>query len=210
MAFTFVGCASGGDPTTEASTEAGSSEATAAPEATAEPTPTPLPTPEPTPVPVVEIADYAYKSFTNEMLKVGFKYPTHWVNVPGKSTVSYEEPVNPGEIPARVAVTTKSIAKKPSAEDMAAQINAFTDVIGANLENFTAGELQKNIEFIKRNAYHRTYTGVKDGVSVKGFIIITCNTKTKLLFVLHFSTPEARYDAFDPVLKTIVNSVITK
>ena len=82
-------------------------------EPTATPEPTPEPTPAPSPVPKTAIADYEYYLASNSTLDVMFKYPSHWINQPGRSTIGYIEPVDPGETPARLAVTSKLMAERP-------------------------------------------------------------------------------------------------
>jgi len=106
-----------------------SPEVTATPEPTVEPTATPVPTPEPTAVPVVAFDEYQYFIINNSTLAVSFKYPSHWINEPGKSSIRYTEPVEPGDTPAQLTVTSKYMEDRPRDRDMLTQMESFLALV---------------------------------------------------------------------------------
>ena len=57
----------------------------------------------------LSISEYTYAVLTNDTLGVRFSYPSHWIQTPGRRTISYEEPVAEGDIPARMAVSVKQL-----------------------------------------------------------------------------------------------------
>lgn len=184
---------------------------TPVPEKTIAPTPTPLPTPAPTPtptpVPVVEIEDYAYETLTNKTLGVSFAHPSHWINHPGKITISFAQPANPGQIGARMAVSVKKISKTLNTNGVIKQLEQYSDTIGAQFEQFEAGSISKKTKFMGSTALSCTYDAQLDGQPVKGYVIMTYKKSRKRLIALHFYASADSYDAFSPVLKKIHGSV---
>lgn len=203
---TFLsGCVSGVE--TEETANAPDAEEADIAEPQASAAPAPIVTPEP--VEYVSPLSYEYNKEISSNLDIGMKYPSHWIKETGTHTLVYKQPVNEGELAARVALTSKKVPGIPDNEKMAELIGEFTDVISKQYdEDFRAGELMQDIEFIKRPAFSRTYSGTYNGVPVKGFIIITCNTKKKRLYVMHFTAPASNYDEMDVVLKLLVSNVV--
>ena len=181
--------------------------ATAPPEPTAEPTPTPIPTPEPTPVPVVEIQDYQYQKVSNKSLNISFEYPSHWTNVPGNITICYVQPVNPGEAPARVAVSVKKVSKAINSDGIKKELNKLVDSISGGFQNFRHSTISKKTKLLNGNAYSVMYHAELDGQPVKGFVILTFRSAKSRLVALHFYAPTDKYDDFQPVLKQAMETL---
>lgn len=177
------------------------------PEPTLIPTPTPLPTPEPTPVPVVEIADYKYQKLTNKTLDVSFDYPSHWVNVPGSITICYVQPVDEGEVPARVAVSVKKTTKGLDSDAVKKELEKLIDAISGSYENFRRGSISKKLKLVGSPAFSVVYDAELDGKEVKGIIIVSAKNARNRLVALHFYAPAEQYKDYDPVLKEVMGSL---
>jgi len=180
---------------------------TAEPSPTLEPTPTPVPTPEPTPVPVVAIPDYQYQKVSNQALGVSFDYPSHWINKPGNITISYIQPVNAGEIAARLAVSIKKTSKNLDSDGIRKELDKLIDKISGSFESFRHGSVSKKVKLTGSNAYSVLYEAEKDGQKVKGFIIVTFKSSRNRLVALHFYAPSDQYKEFDPVLKQLMGTL---
>ena len=126
------------------------------PEVTLAPAPTPSPTPEPTaeptpePVPTVAVADYTYERITNGTLAVQFKYPSHWISNPGKTTICYTEPVNEGEVGARVAATASKTSKTPTSKQMKNKMASFIENLGEEYQNLEKGKINGKVSLRAR------------------------------------------------------------
>lgn len=199
--------ASGEQGMAEADFQSASADADASEAPTPLPDVTPVPTPSPTPVPVVAIADYKYQKLSNKTLNVSFTYPSHWINVPGSITISYVEPVDEGNVAARVAVSVKKASKVPDAAALKSQLEKLIDSVSGSFSDFKRGSASKKLKFMGSAAYSVVYEASMDGQSVKGFMIITYRKSKKRLVALHFYAPADRYDDFSPVLKQIRDSV---
>lgn len=176
------------------------------PEPTPTPTATPVPTPAPTPVPVVDIDKYDYAKQTNKTLGVAFTYPAHWINDPGQSTISYVEPVEEGDIPARFAISVKKPKKAPDKDALKEEIQKLGDSIAADYLNFETVSTSKNGKLGSASALSLVYTAEQDGTPIKGQILLTYVKSKKRIYALHFHCSEADYEAFQPVLKKIATS----
>jgi hypothetical protein len=179
---------------------------TAQPAPTTQPTPTPIPTPEPTLVPVVAVSDYQYQKVDNKALGVSFDYPSHWANVPGNITICYVQPVNPGETPARVAVSVKK-TKTLDADGVRRELDKLVDSISGNLQNFRHSSVSKKVKLLGLTAFSLSYQAQLDGQAVKGFVITTYKGSRNRLYALHFYAPSDQYDDFQTVLKQVMDSL---
>ena len=62
---------------------------------------------------VIDPNTVQFSAMDDPELKLTFNYPSDWVNVPGVYTVCYREMVEPGDYPARVAITAKLLIHSP-------------------------------------------------------------------------------------------------
>jgi hypothetical protein len=182
-----------------------------APEVTAEPTPvptpTPAPTPVPTPVPVVEIKDYQYARVTNKALDVTFVYPSHWINKPGAITISYIQPVEPGETAARLAVSVKKSSKSLDQDGVKKELDKMIDAVASGVEDFRRGSISKKVKLAGNTGLSIVYQGNLDGKPIKGFLIVAVKNSKKRLKALNFYAPADLYSDFEPVLKQVLGAV---
>ncbi|MBO4885562.1 MAG: hypothetical protein J5602_09645 [Clostridia bacterium] len=178
---------------------------------TATPEPTPEPSPSPTPVPKVAIEDYQYFLLTNSTLAVIFKYPSHWINQPGKSTISYIEPVNPGETPARLAVTSKSMTQKPGSKELKAQLDSFLALVEAQCPDYEAGEYKDNVAIMETTGIRQRYTArdPDTNVAITGYALVCYVRSARRIYLLHFTAPTRDYDELSVVVDVIRESMST-
>jgi len=188
-------------------------EATPSPTPTVEPTATPEPTPEPTPVPVVEFDEYQYYIINNSTLQVAFKHPSHWVNQPGKSSIRYTEPVNPGDTPAQLTVTSKYMKKRPYDDEMEAEMKSFLQIVEQMTENFAADEddWKDNVEILDTEGVRQKYTArdPETGEKITGYALMAYVKATKRIYLLHFTAPSSDYDELSGVIDVIRDSMTT-
>ena len=179
--------------------------------ATATPEPTPEPTPSPTPVPKVAIEDYQYFLLTNSTLAVIFKYPSHWINQPGKSTISYIEPVNAGETPARLAVTSKAVTERPGSKELKAQLDSFLALVSAQCPDYEAGEFKNDVAIMETTGIRQRYTArdPDTNVPITGYALVCYVRAARRIYLLHFTAPTREYDELSTVIDVIRESMST-
>lgn len=185
------------------------------PEATDTPVPTeaPVQTPEPTatpePVPTVAVGSYQYETISNSNLQVSFQHPTHWTNDPGKYTICYREPVNAGEVGARVAVSAKTVSRAPDTTSLKKQLASLMEQLETGYFSFTASEdIQTDEAVFGTKGLSQTYTARdEEGNRITGFVLMAYVSSNKRIYALHFSAPSSRYDELSPVLSTIRQSL---
>ena len=182
---------------------------TEAPAFTAEPTPEP--TPEPSPVPRVAIGDYQYYLLTNTTLAVIFKYPSHWINKPGKSTISYEEPVNPGETPARLAVTSKAVTERQTSRMMQQHLADFLALVEQKYTDYQAGEVKDDVAIMETTGLRQRYTArdPETGEAITGYALVCYVRNARRVYLLHFTAPTRSYDELSAVIDVIRESMST-
>ena len=207
VVLSMVGCDMLEPPSATEAPASEAAEADAEPTSSPIPTPTPLPTPEPSPVPVVEIADFKYQKLTNKTLDISFDYPSHWVNVPGNITICYVQPVNAGEVPARVAVSVKKISKSLDSAAVKKELEKLIDAISGSFVNFRRGSVSKKLKLVGSPAFSVVYDAELDGKAVKGVIIVAVKNARNRLVALHFYAPDDMYKDYDPVLKEVMGSL---
>ena len=188
-------------------------EATASPTPTIEPTQTPEPTPEPTPVPVVAFDEYQYYIINNSTLAVSFKHPSHWINEPGKSSIRYTEPVNDGETPAQLTVTSKTVAKRPDDDDMEDQMQSFLALVEQMVDEFEASDKnwKEDVEILGTEGVRQKYTArdPETGEKITGYALMAYVKATKRIYLLHFTAPTIDYDELSGVIDVIRDSMTT-
>lgn len=188
-------------------------EATPSPTPTVEPTQTPEPTPEPTPVPVVAFDEYQYYIVNNSTLAVSFKHPSHWINEPGKSSIRYTEPVNEGETPAQLTVTSKVVTKRPDDDDMEDQMESFLELVKQMVDEFEASDKnwKEGVEILGTEGVRQKYTArdPETGEKITGYALMAYVKATKRIYLLHFTAPTTDYEELSGVIDVIRDSVTT-
>lgn len=188
-------------------------EATETPAPTAEPTATPVPTIAPTRVPVVAFDDYEYFIQTNKTLEVSFKYPTHWINEPGKTSIRFTEPVDPGETPAQLTVTSKHVDKRPDTDALIDEMESFLALVMQLVDEYEVSEedFKKNIEILETKGIRQKYTArnTDTGEKITGYALMAYSRETKRIYLLHFTAPTNEYDELSGVIDVIRDSMTT-
>ena len=183
----------------------------ATPEPVATPEITPVPTPVPTAVPTVRIDDYEYYYITNSTLGASFQYPSHWINSPGRSTISYIEPVDPGLTPARLAVSSKSASTKTNDKALKDQLDYFLTLVSTQYTSYIAGEFKENVAVMGTSGIRQKYTArdTETGELITGYVLMCYVKSARKIFVLHFTAPSRRYDDLAPIIDIVRESMTT-
>lgn len=186
---------------------------TPTPTPTATPTPTPVPTPAPTPVPVVAIKDYKYFIQINNALAVSFKYPSHWLNEPGKASIRYTEPVNEGDTPAQLTVTSKVMEERPGNRDMEAQMQSFLTLVEQQVDSFHASEddFKDDVVILDTKGIRQKYTArdPETGEQITGYALMVYVKAARRIYLLHFTAPSVEYEELSGVIDVIRESLST-
>ena len=176
------------------------------------PAPQPEPVPEgegeptPTPRPVVDTSTYQYSALTDTSLGFTFNYPSHWENVPGVYTVCFREKVEPGDFPARVAITAKKLVHTPDEQVITEELTSYLRMVHKQYEaaSFQAGTPSTEETFLGKPAMSNTYLAYSGENEVKGYIIGTAVGRT--MYVLHFCATYDDYGAMESMMRYMVKS----
>ncbi len=189
------------------------------PEVTASPTPTPVPTqtPEPTiaptQVPAVAFDEYQYYIINNSNLEVSFKHPSHWINEPGKASIRYTEPVNEGETPAQLTVTSKYVDERPGTSGLEKQMESFLELVAQMVNEYEASDkdFKDNVEILDTKGVRQKYTArdPETGEKITGYALMVYVKSTKRIYLLHFTAPTIDYDELSGVIDVIRDSMST-
>ena len=173
--------------------------------ATPEPTATPAPTATPEPIQTVAVSKYRYDTVSNSTLQVTFQYPAHWNNDPGKSTICFLEPVAAGDVPARIAVTSKTVSKAPDTTSLKKQLASFAECVQGTYNTFTLGEkIDTDVQVFNTKGLCQSYTARdENNFRITGYILMAYNSGNKHIYVLHFSAPSNRYEDYATVLEKV-------
>lgn len=188
-------------------------EATATPAPTVQPTQTPEPTPEPTKVPVVAFEDYQYYVINNSTLAVEFKYPSHWINEPGKASIRYTEPVNPGETPAQLTVTSKYMIERPDRAELKKEMKSFLALVEQQVDDYSASsdDMKDDVEILDTKGVRQKYSArnPETGEQITGYALMVYVKASRRIYLLHFTAPRTDYDELSGVIDVIRNSMTT-
>lgn len=155
----------------------------------------------------VDPSAYQFIPLTDTAMGFTFNYPSQWVNVPGVYTVCYREPVEPGDFPARVAITVKTLVHSPEDNVLTDELTGFVKSIRRQYEakTFQLGTPNSKDTFLGREAISNTYLAFSGETEVKGFII-GCAIGRKL-YVFHFSASFEDYAVMEKMMRYMLNSV---
>ena len=166
--------------------------------------------PQDTPKPGGNIIDpntLSYTALSDPDMKLTFNYPSNWVNVPGIFTVCYREMVEPGEFPARVAISAKRLVHSPEGTVVTDELTEFVRIIRKQYDanTFQLGTPNAEDTFMGKQAPSNTYLAYSGETEVKGFVIGQSVGRT--LYVVHFSASYDDYTAMERVMRYMLNSV---
>ncbi len=205
MLMLLAGCSS--------SQEDQNADVTPSPTPSPTPTATPVPTLAPTPVPVVAFEDYEYYVQINSALAVSFKYPSHWINEPGKASIRYTEPVNQGDTPAQLTVTSKYMEERPSDRNMVSQMESFLALVEAQVEDYAANkaDFKDDVEVAGTEGVRQKYTArnPETGEKITGYALMVYVRAARRIYLLHFTAPNEDYDELSGVIDVIRDSLTT-
>lgn len=153
----------------------------------------------------LSISEYTYAVLTNDTLGVRFSYPSHWIQTPGRRTISYEEPVAEGDIPARMAVSVKQLDDRADEDEMTSQLSSFVSAIFTQFDSYEIGNLITDVSFMGKTAYSTIYRGYKGDQVIQGTAIMTCVGAK--IYAYHFSCDANDYDAMTTVMEYMRNHV---
>ena len=156
---------------------------------------------------IIDPSTYQFSALIDTSLGFTFNYPSHWENLPGVSTVCYREVVEPGDYPARVAISVKKLAHSPEGNVIIDQMTSFFRTIYQmyNPNSFQAGSINEADSFLGQVAVSNTYLAYSGEIEVKGFVIGTAIGKT--LIVFHFCASYDDYSAMEGVMRYMLRSV---
>ena len=163
-----------------------------------------------TPMPRSNVIDpntLSYIALSDPDMKLTFNYPSNWVNVPGVFTVCYREMVEPGDFPARVAISAKRLVHSPEGTVVSDELTEFVRVIRKQYDanTFQLGTPNSEDTFMGKQALSNTYLAYSGETEVKGFII--GQSIGRVLYVFHFSASYDDYTAMERVMRYMLNSV---
>jgi hypothetical protein len=182
------------------STDAGTTEAGA--QSSPDQTPTPMPGGN-----VIDPNMLSYTALNDPDMKLTFNYPSNWVNVPGIFTVCFREQVEPGEFPARVAISAKRLVHSPEGTVVTDELTEFVRVIRKQYDanTFQLGTLNAEDTFMGKQAYSNTYLAYSGETEVKGFVI--GQSVGRVLYVFHFCASYDDYTTMERIMRYMLNSV---
>ena len=164
---------------------------------------TPAPTSEPVGLP---LSEYIYADGSNSTLGVRFSYPSHWEYIPGHHTVCFKEPVNDGDIAARMAISVKQLSDRADEDRMTSELASFLYAISSQFDmSPEVGNLITDVSFMGKTGYSTIYRATLNGKTVRGYVIMAC-VGTKI-YAYHFSAAEEDYNAMSQVMETLRTSI---
>lgn len=163
--------------------------------------------PAPTSRPVVDTSTYQYSALTDTSLGFTFNYPSHWENIPGVYTVCFREKVEPGDFPARVAITAKTLVHSPDELVITEELTEYMRLVHKQYDaaTFQAGTPSTEERFLNRAALSNTYLAFSGENEVKGYIIGTAVGRT--MYVFHFCATYEDYTPMESMMRYMINSV---
>lgn len=166
-----------------------------------------MPFASPTPQPNAYVSQYSEISAPG--LGFRFSYPADWINIPGRSTVCYVQPIDDGTIyPARVAVTMKRMPHKTDAEEATSELANFIKNLMTQYDQSTFKvntNLDYGTKFMGRSAVATTYLAYDGDQEIMGYTIITYFER--YLFVYHFLCAYDDYNSFGDAMRYMRDSV---
>ena len=169
-----------------------------------------MPFASPTPQPNIAVSQYTEISAPG--LGFRFSYPTNWVNIPGRSTVCYVQPLENGTVyPARVAVTMKRMPHSTNMEEVQTELVEYFKVLQSQYDNSTFKIDTQNVDvstkFMGKNSISTTYLAYDGSQEIKGYVIATYFER--YIYVFHFLCAYNDYSSFEATLRYMRDSVQT-
>ena len=179
---------------------------------TADANPTPeseaMPFASPTPQPNASVSRYT--EIKAPGLGFRFSYPTGWVNIPGRSTVCYVQPLEDGTVyPARVAVTMKRMPHATSFKEARTQLGEYLKLLRSQYDSSTFKVDTKHVDesskFMGKSSIGTTYLAYDGNQEIKGYAVITYFER--YLYVFHFLCAYNDFSSFEATIRYMRDSV---
>ncbi len=153
----------------------------------------------------VPFSEYTYAEGSSKPLAVKFLYPSHWENLPGRSTVCFREPEREGHISARMAISVKKLSKAANSDQMTTQLRDYVKAIVAQYDSYEVGTLSTETDFMGKTGYSTIYKATKDGQEIHGHTIMAC-VGTRI-YAFHFSATQEDYAALNAAMQHIRDNI---
>lgn len=202
LALTLAACGSNGDSDVEV-TVAPEESAVAGDFGDSQPE-MPVIDSESTAPPDISPASYSYTTFT---LESGFsmEVPSHWARQPASKSVCFTEPVAEGTVPGRIVVTSKKVESVGNSTREKQLGSYFTNILG-DFDTYEWSDIYTDQPFLgDENAHSVTYSGTRDGLSYKGYVILAAVNKT--IYVYHFRCGSDAYDSMESIMEYVRDSI---
>lgn len=151
-----------------------------------------------TPTPQPNAAVSGYSDISAPGLGFSFSYPTDWVNIPGRSTVCYVQPLENGTVyPARVAVTMKRMPHKTNVDEVKTELLSYVRKLMEQYDSETfevETKLDETTQFMGKDALSTTYLAYDGNQEIQGYVITTFFDR--YMYVYHFLCAYDDYEAF--------------
>ena len=159
---------------------------------------------ETTALPDISPASYSSTTFT---LETGFsmEVPSHWTRQPASKSVCFTEPVAEGSVPGRIVVTSKKVESVGSSTRENQLGSYFTSILG-DFDTYEWSDINTDQPFLgDEEAHSVTYSGTRDGLSYKGYVILAAVNKT--IYVYHFRCGSEAYGEMEAVMEHVRDSI---
>lgn len=158
-----------------------------------------------TPVPEIGLEDYIYIWKIDEKMRLKYMVPQHWNIEWGEHTVAITEPVNAGEEPARIALSSYKVGSDQPSEKMKTHLKNLLKSISTTYDSFSFDStVNRKNKFIRYYGYSVYYTGMRDGAEYRGYVII-CNIG-KWIYSYHYSADTEKFNRLlGPAQKVLTN-----
>jgi len=148
---------------------------------------------------------YSYVPFTLENSGFYMEVPSHWERRPATSSVYFVEPVDEGEIPGRIVVTSKKVSKVNDSTRDNQLRSYFTNILG-DFDTYEWSDIYTDQPFMGDDkALWVTYSGTRDGLAYRGYVIL--GVKNSTVYVFHFRCADAEFYDFDRVIDHVRDSI---
>ena len=163
------------------------------------------------PFPQEESADMkvSYLPLTNAKLQIRFGYPSDWILEPGVDTITYVEPVEEGDVPARFSVTSFTYPEKSlSAARLKNHLKDYLKKIfdGANYNDYRIENNSYGGSFLGTKGMRATYIAVKGNAYIKGYVVVGY-AKNGRVYCVHFCCDRDDYETFSPMVAKMISYV---
>ena len=156
-------------------------------------------------VPSVDADDYSYSPFTLESSGFYMEVPSHWERQPASKSVCFVEPVNEGEVPGRIVVTSKRM-ETITENTRESQLKSFFVNILGDFDTYEWTDIFTDYDFMgDTDALWVEYGGTRDGLSYKGYVTICAKNST--IYVFHFRCDAADYESMKDVIYHVRDSI---